>query len=175
MALEESADRGSSVRDDALRRRARRSPRARGSRATRRAPRSPARNAGQIFATLSSDQPGSALHATGAYFAGSDGAAGGGVGVASGGARGAPAAAAATGRRGARGGSAATISSARGQRRPIAWTSEAIGSSRWYGSSSKRWWRSLIAVGDRRLDHGADDAASRRANAGSRREIATSP
>ena len=35
----------------------------------------PARNAGQISATLSSDQPGSAVHATAAYFAGSDGVA----------------------------------------------------------------------------------------------------
>jgi hypothetical protein len=36
----------------------------------------PTRNAGQISPTLSSDQPGSELHATWAYFAGSDGSAG---------------------------------------------------------------------------------------------------
>ena len=36
----------------------------------------PARNAGQISLRLSSDQPGSALHATCAYFAGSEGCAG---------------------------------------------------------------------------------------------------
>ena len=38
----------------------------------------PARKAGQISATASSVQPGSALHATSVYFAGSEGAAGGG-------------------------------------------------------------------------------------------------
>ena len=38
--------------------------------------RSPARKAGQTSATVSSFQPGSALHATGEYFAGNDGAAG---------------------------------------------------------------------------------------------------
>ena len=37
----------------------------------------PTRKAGQASATRSSDQPGSALHAAGVYFAGSDGAAGG--------------------------------------------------------------------------------------------------
>ena len=45
----------------------------------------PARNAGQISLTLSSDQPGSALHATCAYFAGNEGSAAGAGGVAVGG------------------------------------------------------------------------------------------
>jgi cobalamin biosynthesis Mg chelatase CobN len=39
----------------------------------------PTRNADQASSTWSSDQPGSTLHATGAYFAGNEGATAGGV------------------------------------------------------------------------------------------------
>ena len=109
----------------------------------------PARKAGQISATLSSVQPGSALQATGEYFAGNEGATGG-AGTAAGGAGASGAAgngvvagalAATSGLPAWRGAVAqpARISSAAapmGGRVP--WTNEGMGT-RWYGSSSKRW------------------------------------